>query len=485
DPVARELTVQLADHLGVDAARVLVGPGSVGLLQQLALAYGGPGAEVAYGWPSFEAYPVFTGLSGATPVAVPLRRQTIDAGALAAALSPRTRLVLVANPNNPTGTALRAAELEALADALPDGCLLVVDEAYREFVSGADVPDAIELLGHRDDVAVLRTFSKAHGLAGLRVGHLVAHPDVVSAIGRVAPPFAVNAVAHVAAAASLAAADELAERVGRVVAERARIASALRRDGWGVPDAQANFVWLPAGDAAADLAVALERLGVVTRPFAGDGVRVTIGTPEEGDRFLAALATAATDDPSLAARWQLPTGARAAHATRWVERLDAVAARLRAHLARRHDGLTEPDPGGDERWDEGQVWAHLAEFGRYWLAQLDLVLDAQRDADRGGPSGGDRADVEPVPFGRTKADAGRIAAIADGRHRPPEDAHADVLRAIDALRARLLELTVDDWAAVGRHETLGELTVDDQLQHFHVGHYEEHADQLDALTVDR
>ena len=488
DHRATELRRALAERLGVDTARVTVGCGSVGLLQQLALAYAGPGDEVVYGWPSFEAYPVFVGTTGATPVPVPLRRQTLDAEAIAAALTPRTRLVLVANPNNPTGTALRRSDLLSLADALPDRCLLVVDEAYREFVTGADVPDALALLGDRPDVVVLRTFSKAHGLAALRIGYLVGDPEVVAALDKVLVPFAVNGLGQAAALASLAAPDELADRVGGVVAERGLVSSSLRSAGWMVPDAQANFVWLPAGDAAQPLATALERSGVVTRPFPGLGVRVTIGTAPENDRFITALAAVA-DRPDVAAtaNWLLPVGAEAGPAATWVDRLDAVECRLHAHATlHRFDGLTEPDPGGTERWHAGQVWAHLAEFGRYWLAELDHVLD--------DPCAG------PVPFGRTKRDPVRLAAIEGGR-RPwmpvpptplvdvdssgPSRGYEVVRAAIDALRGRLLELTVPDWGRVGHHETLGDLTVAEQLQHFHVGHYEEHADQLDTLVVQR
>ncbi len=473
DHGATALRRALAECLGVEPERVAVGCGSVGLLQQLALAYTGPGTEVLYGWPSFEAYPVFTGTTGATPVAVPLRRQTLDVDALVGALTPRTRLVLVANPNNPTGTALRRDALVRLADALPPGCLLVVDEAYREFVTGADVPDGLELLGHRPDVVVLRTFSKAHGLAALRVGYLVGDPAVVAAVDKVLVPFAVNGLGQVGALASLAASQEVADRVAGVVAERGLVAAALRDAGWGVPDAQANFVWLPAGQAAAPLAAALEREGVVTRPFPGRGVRVTVGTASENDRFLTALAAVADrPDVGAPAAWALPVGPGAAEVAAWIDRLDHVACRLHAHATlHRFDGLTRPDPGGEERWDAGQVWAHLAELGGYWLGQLDDVLAHP------GP--------EPVPFGRTKADPVRVGAIEAGRAREPLAHHEAVCRAIDGLHARLLELTPDDWRRAGRHETLGVLTVADQLQHFHVGHYEEHADQLDELVVPR
>ena len=288
DHGALELRRALADHAGVAPERVTIGAGSVGLLQQLVLAYAGPGDEVVYGWPSFEAYPVFVALTGATAVAVPLDGQTVDAAAVAASLGERTRLLLVANPNNPTGTAIGAADLQVIADALPDEALLVVDEAYREFVTDPDVPDAVALFGHRDDVCVLRTFSKAHGLAALRVGYLIGPPDVVATVDRTLVPFAVNSLGQAAALASLAALDEVTDRVAGVTAERTRVIEALRADGWSVEDSQANFTWLPVGDRATALGLALEQAGVVTRAFAGVGVRVTVGRPTDNDQFLAA-----------------------------------------------------------------------------------------------------------------------------------------------------------------------------------------------------
>ncbi|MBA3281690.1 MAG: hypothetical protein H0U29_05620 [Acidimicrobiia bacterium] len=265
-----------------------------------------------------------------------------------------------------------------------------------------------------------------------------------------------------------------------VVAERGLVSASLRSAGWIVPDAQANFVWLPAGDGAAPLAIALERAGVVTRPFPGLGVRVTIGTASENDRFLTALADVVQrPEVAASASWALPAAADAVPVAAWVDRLDAVECRLHTHATlHRFGGLTDPDPGGTERWDADQVWAHLAEFGRYWLAELDRVLDAP------GPG--------PIPFGRTKSDPVRIAAIASARPDAAEVSgplhtvqYEAVRRAIDALRGRLLELTLDDWGRVGRHETLGDLTVAEQLQHFHIGHYEEHAVQLDSLVVPR
>jgi hypothetical protein len=253
-----------------------------------------------------------------------------------------------------------------------------------------------------------------------------------------------------------------------VVAERERVGQALRRRGLGTPDSQGNFVWLPAGAAAVPLVEALERRGVVTRPFAGSGVRVTVGLPEENDRFLAALDDVLAASPALSGSWALPTGARAEATASHLDRLDAVLERLRAHLRIEHRGRTRPVPGEEERWADADVWAHLAEFGDYWLAQLHHVLGASSD--------------EPVAFGRTRHDRGRIAAIASGRSTAPVEHLAAIERAADRLRALLCELTADDWGRAGRHETLGAMDVDRQLDEFHIGHYEQHADQLDELT---
>ena len=291
DHRATELRAALARARGLEPAQVTVGCGSVGLLQQLLLAYGEPGAEVLYPWRSFEVYPVYARLVEATEVTVPLIDHTTDVDGLVGAITDRTRLVLVANPNNPTGTAVSVAELARLADACPDGALLVVDEAYHEFAD-PDLGDPVDaFVGTRDDVVVLRTFSKAHGLAGMRVGYAMGHPEVIETIDKTLFPFAVNAAAQAAALAALEHEDEILARCTAVVAERDRVLFALRDAGHDLPDPQANFLWLPTGARTDELYLALEQQGVVTRPFSGEGIRVTIGLPVENDRFLAAYAS--------------------------------------------------------------------------------------------------------------------------------------------------------------------------------------------------
>ena len=299
------LTAALAERYGVDPAQVVPGAGAVSLCEQLAWSYTGPGTSIAFAWRSFEMYPLLGELTGARSIGVPLvpgtaggAADTHDLDALAAAVDETTRVVLVCNPNNPTGTAVRRAELERFLDAVPDTTLVVLDEAYREFVTDPDVPDGLELMRGRPNVAVLRTFSKAWGLAGLRVGYLVAEdPAVADMVRRTHVPFSVSMLAQAAGVAALASEDEVRERCAAVVAERARLTAALRERGLAVADSQANFVWLPLGERAAGVAAALEARAVITRPFAGDGVRITVGTPEEDDVLLAALDVVLADVP--------------------------------------------------------------------------------------------------------------------------------------------------------------------------------------------
>ncbi|MGW0534686.1 histidinol-phosphate transaminase [Streptomyces sp. NPDC003032] len=289
DMACTVLMSELADRFGVPVSHIATGTGSVGVAQQLVQATSGPGDEVIYAWRSFEAYPIITQVSGATSVRVPLTEGEVhDLDAMADAITDRTRLIFVCNPNNPTGTAVRRAELERFLDRVPSDVLVVLDEAYREFIRDPEVPDGIEIYRERPNVCVLRTFSKAYGLAGLRVGFAVAHEPVAAALRKTAVPFGVSQLAQDAAVASLRAEDELMGRVGSLVAERTRVVEALREQGWTVPETQANFVWLRLGDRATDFAAACERAGVVVRPFAGEGMRATIGETEANDVFLAA-----------------------------------------------------------------------------------------------------------------------------------------------------------------------------------------------------
>ncbi|HYN30155.1 MAG TPA: histidinol-phosphate transaminase [Dermatophilaceae bacterium] len=287
DMAVTALTAALAAHLGVPAARVVTGPGSVGVLGQILTATCEPGDEVVFAWRSFEAYPILTRLTGAAPVMVPLAagaRHDLDA--MADAVTDRTRVVLVCSPNNPTGPAVRAEEVDRLLARVPEDVLVVLDEAYLEFVTATDAPDALALHHRHPNVVVLRTFSKAYGLAGLRVGYAVAHEPVAEALRKTAIPFGVNSLAQAAGIASLQAGPELEVRVKDLLAERERVAAALADQGWDLPESQANFVWFPLGERSAEFAAACELAGLSVRPYGTDGVRVTIGEREANDRVL-------------------------------------------------------------------------------------------------------------------------------------------------------------------------------------------------------
>ena len=287
DNGAQALIEAIAERFGVPQQHVAVGCGSVGVTQQLLEAVGEPGAEVMYAWRSFEAYPTLADLAAAESVRVPLRDETHDLAAMAAAITPRTRLIFVCNPNNPTGTVVRGAELEAFLDLVPADCLVVLDEAYHEYIRDEAVPDGVTLYRDRPNVAVLRTFSKAYGLAGLRTGFMIAHEPVAAAARATMLPFSVNRIAQAAAIASLAAEAELLERVELTVKERTRVREALIADGWTVPPTEANFVWLRLGEHTIAFAAACEAVGIAVRPFAGEGARVSIGDAEANDAFLA------------------------------------------------------------------------------------------------------------------------------------------------------------------------------------------------------
>jgi histidinol-phosphate aminotransferase len=279
----------LAERLGVDPERVATGCGSVGLTEHLAKATCRDGDEMVYSWRSFEAYPIIAAATGASSVRVPnTAEHGHDLAAMAAAVTDRTRLVLVCNPNNPTGTAVRRDDLDEFLDRVPPTVLVVLDEAYREFVTDPAVPDGLAAYGERPNVVVLRTLSKAWGMAGLRAGYLVGSPEVVTAVRKVITPFSTSAVAQAAALAALRQTDEMRRRVGLVVGERERVEVALRKSLPTVPTSQSNFVWLPLGERSVPFAAECEQAGVIVRPFPGEGVRVTIGTAEENDVFLTA-----------------------------------------------------------------------------------------------------------------------------------------------------------------------------------------------------
>ncbi len=286
------LTARLAQARRIAPERIAVGCGSVSLCQQLVnITCRGPSDEVVYAWRSFEAYPIVTQIGAATARPVPLDhgfRHDVDA--MAAAVGPNTRLVFVCSPNNPTGTVVRRAELVRLLDAVGPDVLVALDEAYHEYVRDVDAVDGMDLLGGYPNLVVLRTFSKAYRLAGLRVGYALGAPEVALALRKVCAPFSVSTVAQAGAIAALDAEQELLRSCADVVRERVRVRDGLLAAGYTVPPTQSNFVWLALGERTAAFAAHCLEHKVIVRPFHPDGVRVTVAVAEDNDALLGAAA---------------------------------------------------------------------------------------------------------------------------------------------------------------------------------------------------
>lgn len=289
DHRATELREAIAERLGVAPASVTVGCGSSGLLQQVMATYVDPGDQVVFPWPSFEIYPVFCTTRDAEQVRVDLVDHAFDLEAVAAAVTDRTKVVFLATPNNPTGTAVAMDAVVAMLDRIPDDVIVVIDEAYREFNDPEFGDPVTDLLPDHRNVVVTRTFSKAYGLAGLRVGYAVADPEVIVELDKVLLAFSVSGPAQAGALAALRDHDEAMARVRELIDERTRVVAELESAGWQIPQPHGNFVFLPTGDRTEDVHLELEKQGVVTRPFPGLGLRITISTPAENDRWLRAL----------------------------------------------------------------------------------------------------------------------------------------------------------------------------------------------------
>ncbi|MBO0909517.1 histidinol-phosphate transaminase [Arthrobacter sunyaminii] len=297
DPLSTALRTELAAFLDVPAEDIVTGAGSLGALNQLLSTFAGQNEhgipdEVIYPWRSFEAYPISVGLSGADGVQVPLRADgTHDLEAMAAAITDRTRVILLCTPNNPTGPALTSVQVEDFLVQVPADVLVVIDEAYEDFVRDPEAVNGIEMYREHPNVVVLRTFSKGAGLAGLRVGYSVSHPPVTQYLRVAAVPFAVSQLAETAAVASLQHHGELVERIQGLVEERTRVVAGLKALGWRIPEAQGNFVWLDLGENTPEFAALAEQQALAARAFGTEGVRVTIGEQEANTRFLALCAT--------------------------------------------------------------------------------------------------------------------------------------------------------------------------------------------------
>lgn len=290
DPGSVQLLQALSDYTGLPVEQLCVGCGSVSLCQNAVQISADSGDDVVYAWRSFEAYPIVSAISGARGVQVPLLPgMRHDVQAMVDAVTDRTRILFLCTPNNPTGPAVTHDEALWVLRSVGEDVLVVVDEAYHEYVTDPQAVRALELAGQFPNVLVLRTFSKAFGLAGLRVGYGMGSPEVVAAMRKVATPFGVSTLAQAAAVASLqpAGVEHMRESVSQTVAERDRMAAHLRASGYDVPDSQANFVWITSGD---DLAGYLDHHGLTVRPFPGEGVRISVGPREANDRVLEVLA---------------------------------------------------------------------------------------------------------------------------------------------------------------------------------------------------
>ncbi|HEY4270286.1 MAG TPA: histidinol-phosphate transaminase [Galbitalea sp.] len=287
---ATALRERLAERHGLTVGQVQVGAGSVAVLAQLILAASAPGDEVVYSWRSFEAYPGLVTVAGATSIAVPnTADHRHDLDAMAAAITEKTRVVIVCSPNNPTSTIVTRDEFDSFMARVPESVLVVLDEAYIEFVTDPSAVRGIPLLGKYPNLVVLRTFSKAYGLAGLRIGYAVGPEYVMDAARSAAIPLSVIEFAQVAAIASLDNEDQLLERVNRIAVLRDQVWQSLIDQGWDVPRPHGNFVWLPTGPVTAAAADVFADHGVIVRPL-GEGLRVTIGEAGSVDKLLRAAA---------------------------------------------------------------------------------------------------------------------------------------------------------------------------------------------------
>ena len=288
DGAATQLRERLAERWGVTAGEVQVGAGSASVLAQLISATSSVGDEVVYAWRSFEAYPGLVAVAGATSVQVPNTPDHChDLPAMAAAITERTRLAIVCSPNNPTGAAVTKAEFEQFMAAVPTSVLVVLDEAYAEFVTDADAVNGADLVHRYDNLVILRTFSKAYGLAGLRIGYAIGPEYVMDAARVTAIPLAVIDQAQRAAMASLDNEQQLLERVTRLSLLRDEVWRALLAQGWDVPRPHGNFVWLPTGDQTAWAAEVLTGHGIVSRALV-EGLRVSIGEEASVEKLLKA-----------------------------------------------------------------------------------------------------------------------------------------------------------------------------------------------------
>lgn len=292
------LAADIADRLGLSPAQVVTGGGSNPILQYTLLSYTSPGQEVILAWRSYEAYPILIGVAGGDPVLVPLDdTQGHDLDAMLAAITPNTAAIIVCNPNNPTGTEVTPERLVAFLDRVPGHVLVVLDEAYREF--GDSGVDGVPLLAQYPNLVVLRTFSKAYGLAGARAGYMLASKDIANTVRAASPPFGLSRISEAAARAAWADETHLDTIVDTVRRGRSRLSAALRERGHRVPVSGANFVWVESGDATLALEQACADAGVSIRAFPGEGLRVTVGERAAEDAVISAFDSYTAEVPAV------------------------------------------------------------------------------------------------------------------------------------------------------------------------------------------
>ena len=308
DPLSTRLRERLSARLNVPAEDIVTGAGSLGALEQIIKTFAGANAdgsldEVIYAWRSFEAYPILVGLAGAASVQVPnLPDGSHDLEAMLAAITERTRVILLCTPNNPTGTALTESQVRSFMDRVPQDIVVVLDEAYFEFCSvsplapGEEAPvNGVDLYGDYANLVLLRTFSKAQGLAGLRVGYSISQPAITRYLRVAATPFAVTSIAEEAAVASIDHEEQVMDRVSHLVSERERVVAALKDAGYCFPRTFANFVWLPLGEKTPEFVQAAAAQALSVRAFGTEGVRVSIGEDEANDRMIVLARSFAAD----------------------------------------------------------------------------------------------------------------------------------------------------------------------------------------------
>ncbi|MXX01481.1 MAG: histidinol-phosphate transaminase [Acidimicrobiia bacterium] len=288
---APELGAALAGHLGVGVENLWCGAGSSELIRLIALAVGGPGREAVFGWPSFAMYPLCTRFAMMTPVTVPLTAgHGLDPDGILSAIGPDTVLVYVCNPNNPSGTYLASGDVLRLIEEVPERVLVVMDEAYHEYATASDYRGTVAEAAERPNLVTLRTFSKIYGMAAMRVGYAVGSPETLRQLRKVQSPFTVSSVGQAGATEALRHQDRIAERVAENARERDRIQRGLVDLEIPRIESQGNYIYFTVGLDSQQTAESFLRHGVRLRAYPGDWARVTVGTPEENDRFLAAAA---------------------------------------------------------------------------------------------------------------------------------------------------------------------------------------------------